>query len=368
MILIFSDFLMMKDCNTIHFGDLDNVKKVSKQNKSLKVIVWNRSALARSYGIEDELRFVYWAVLVGNDFTGHFSSALLGLGTSELTKSKDRLLEAFVNNTISWNPATSILDEECRQAVFYSIAFYQLEDLTPFMLERYKTVNQLEEVPDIEEGLRLSKEMKSALSEFCSSSSGKGKQKQKNNISNSGVEMAKLVLSFLGAGIEGGQSYVGNIVTKNHIDTLKKMLEAIAEKKIESNFKGSKLYYIDQKVANLFQLLIREIEKKLREVPSKTGKPFKPSECYDGVTFHNLMNEFHVAEDAEGLSQAMNKMKIQDSTPAPASAPAPQTSSKKKDKTPAAPPKNALPADAYRDQILRQIEKDRVTIIHGETG
>lgn len=27
-----------------------------------------------------------------------------------------------------------------------------------------------------------------------------------------------------------------------------------------------------------------------------------------------------------------------------------------------------LPTDAYREQILSQIEKDRVTIIHGETG
>jgi hypothetical protein len=36
---------------------------------------------------------------------------------------------------------------------------------------------------------------------------------------------------------------------------------------------------------------------------------------------------------------------------------------------PAAPTKpGALPADAYRQQILDQVARDRVTIIHGETG
>ncbi len=64
------------------------------------------------------------------------------------------------------------------------------------------------------------------------------------------------------------------------------------------------------------------------------------------------MMQKHMAEDATALAESMSKMKIEE----------------KQSKE--APPanKNALPTDAYREQILKQIERDRVTIIHGETG
>lgn len=38
------------------------------------------------------------------------------------------------------------------------------------------------------------------------------------------------------------------------------------------------------------------------------------------------------------------------------------------DAEPPTPVKQALPIDAYREEILHRIARDRVTVIHGETG
>ena len=63
------------------------------------------------------------------------------------------------------------------------------------------------------------------------------------------------------------------------------------------------------------------------------------------------MLQKHTSDEANALATSMNQMKIEDR-------PTKESIAKS----------NALPTDAYREQILEQIERDRVTIIHGETG
>lgn len=95
----------------------------------------------------------------------------------------------------------------------------------------------------------------------------------------------------------------------------------------------------------------------------------QPTECYDGVLFHNLLHDNAVnavpeSELASKLRQLMLAAPSSGPTPstAPVDVPPPPPPQ------PAAKPSTALPTDAYREEILQQIERDRVTIIHGETG
>ncbi len=256
----------MRDCPTIRFGDLDNIAKPGKQGKStLNVPVWSRTELTQAYGIEDELNFIYWALLVGNDYTEHFSHSQLGFPAGDRFPSKDRLLEAFIDGEVSWDPMAAIVLEECRQAVVYSIRVYQLEDVTPLLIEKYKTVNQLEDLSDLEEGLRLSRVVKNTLYNWFAAN----KNQQQN--------LASWTLSFLESTLQNSKSLLGDVVTVHHIAAFKEMLTAIASKRTDTKFLGTKLHYVDQKAANIYQLLIREVDKLMKGGNELAGKPFKVS-------------------------------------------------------------------------------------------
>lgn len=259
---------MMKHCKTIRFGDLDNVTK--KLSAGLSVPVWKRSSLATAYNV-GEMQLVHWAILVGNDFTDHFPKSTLGQSGHQDSSS---LLQKFINDEITWDPA-GIQDEDCRQAVLYSIAFYELEDLKPFMLEKYKTKNQLDEQNDVDVGLRLPAHIKAALKTWLPTSVKEPKKK------NTAVDITRATISFLEIlrQEDNKLNATVDILAAEHIDALQKMTLAISAKKFETKFKGTKLQYNDQKIANLYQLIVKEVGKFMQAASDKHVKPFKVVSC-----------------------------------------------------------------------------------------
>lgn len=104
------------------------------------------------------------------------------------------------------------------------------------------------------------------------------------------------------------------------------------------------------------------------------------SACFDGILFHNFMHDCRTKSNdvnVEDLTSKMQDLQVA-ATPRDAKVPAAKekkaSKAKKEAEVNASPPpppatsSTALPADAYREQILQQIARDRVTIIHGETG
>lgn len=261
----------MKHCRTIRFGELDTASK--KVGKGLTARVWKREALATAYAFESELHMVYWAILVGNDFTDHFPRNRLGyVGPSDM----DESLRALASEEIVWRPE-GIEDVDARQAVLYSVAFYELEDLKPFMLDQYKTVNQLEELPDVDEGVRLSKALKETVRSWFTAA---GHVKASSKKQTTGTELARLAIAFLESLRQEDAPMTVEILQAEHIDACQRMVTSLAEKKPPTDdvYRGKHLQYNDQKVANLFQLLIRELFHLVKGASDKRSvKPFKVS-------------------------------------------------------------------------------------------
>lgn len=365
---------MMKNCQTIRFGDLDNVSK--KLDKGLSVRVWKRATLAKHLGCT-ELQFVQWAILRGNDFTQHFSHQILGI---DEYSDFDELFDRIVDGTITWHPA-SIDDESAQQAVLYSFAFYELEDLQPFMLEKYKTVKQLEGLHDVDDGLHISATMKAAIKEWL---------QQKANSKASFTEISRLAIEFIEVARREHLAKDVSIVQIEHIDALRKMLTALGTKSFDTSFRGSKCQYVDQKVSNFYQLVVREVGKFKTEISTnKAMKPYKvriahslfmhtkssfdilsnlqPWDCFDGLIFHNLMHDHFISVSEESdLATKLSALMLEAPSSSPERIDSSISSAAAED--PARPVNNSLPTDAYRQQILDQISRDRVTIIHGETG
>ena len=129
----------------------------------------------------------------------------------------------------------------------------------------------------------------------------------------------------------------------------------------------------------------------LRLLPEETvrAKYNSPRHLYSGVYFHSVLRKM-IASTAIPYSQLLGAGK---GTPVPASSAkkaqaagsAPSTPSSadddgchtppwdapsliEKEDAPAEPENEILPIDAFREEILQRIRRDRVTIIHGETG
>jgi hypothetical protein len=275
ILCLISDFLMMKDCKVIKFGDLDHLAITPKgsQRKGKRactdVRVWSRRQLAAAYDIPDERSLVLWAIIKGNDFTEHFTLRQLHLPLEIVSSSRDAMLKAVSEHGGSWDPMTAIADEYSRQAVAYSLAFYELEDLTPFMLEKYKTVNQLEELGDLEEGLRLSKASKLAFRDWF-----------QNNLTKTmpsylKANPANLVILFLEFLLkEKVPVFQDGFISTVHVEAFQEMVTKIKEKEFCSYFPEGKKAYHDQKVANVFQLLTKEVAKIIKQVDNRDQKMF----------------------------------------------------------------------------------------------
>jgi hypothetical protein len=88
----------------------------------------------------------------------------------------------------------------------------------------------------------------------------------------------------------------------------------------------------------------------------------QPRQYFNAVIFFSELSYLRFSNEMLGKVHPYSQLK-QQSSGAPAS-----TSSAGAKPAPDSAASQTLPIDAHRDTILRKIEMDRVTIIHGETG
>lgn len=254
----------MKNCQVIKLGELDHLT-LSVATGEVSVNVYSRQKLSHFYGIEESL-LVHLGILAGNDFTEHFPRVdLYPKGVDSYVGCLDDLLTAIDKDSLRVEP-DSISDEDFRQAVLFSFAFYDLEDLQPFLLEKYKTKNQLELLPDIDDGLQLNAKLKSSLRQWLIT-------KAPSMNTGNGQELARIAMQFLEEissasyrSLPQAQGDGAAVVTADHIEGLKRMNRSIFAGLLEESFSDTKLIYQDQLVANFYQLIVRELSKHARSV------------------------------------------------------------------------------------------------------
>ena len=123
----------MKDCPYIVFGTLFSTQKSASIHTIGTAVVWRRSRLAKSLGFTDEQQLVEWAILIGNDYTKHFTkSSFIGYSNSYNRQNEFSSVEIMRKFIATQKPPyrLSSADAELELAINYSRAVYNLLDLT----------------------------------------------------------------------------------------------------------------------------------------------------------------------------------------------------------------------------------------------
>jgi hypothetical protein len=125
----------MKDCPYIVFGTLIHRRTSASSRPIGTAVVWRRSRLAKSLGFRDEQQLVEWAILIGNDYTKHFTkSSFIGYSDSSNGQNEFSSLEIMRKYIASQKPPyrLSSANVELELAINYSRAVYNLLDLTSY--------------------------------------------------------------------------------------------------------------------------------------------------------------------------------------------------------------------------------------------
>jgi hypothetical protein len=135
-----SDFHLFSGCRYIRFDQLQLGGSVAL------AIVWTRAALAEMTGLSQS-QLVEWAILIGNDYTGHFAPRVFGEGAAAaLNAERCNLVEAAREYLIATECVQLQSEvEPVRRAMQLSRALYACEDLAAFPPDESSEVEEQEE-------------------------------------------------------------------------------------------------------------------------------------------------------------------------------------------------------------------------------
>eukprot|EP00981_Chlorochromonas_danica_P003151 scaffold630_cov188-Ochromonas_danica.AAC.8 len=420
-----SDFLLMKDCKLIRLGTLDEFTTTTRSSSqphtpltttttttSISIPVWSREKVAALFDISPH-QLVEWGILVGNDFTRHFTANQLNdhFATSCQSRYADDVLDFIKENPPDYQCHSDHYVVETTLA--FCRAFYELEDLTPFYREEFKTISTLdddEEEEELEDGFVVHDDEVDRIEEWL------GQQDLSHIIAGEvNLQLPGLTCSFLESyllqeGLTEGKLSKDRFIEPVHIQCLREMSGSIARSNENNNGKKKKrqgvpleslhftLRWNNIRVGAFYQLVAKEIYHILKETILSSSSncwipPLDPSLIYDGFSFHVRLSRRESSSTAvtaavktttpskeqpvttTTATTAIDKdKKIKDGPSSSLSSlPLSSSASKKKGnkKLFVQEEENAnpiLPVDAHRETILKKIETDRVTIIHGETG
>jgi hypothetical protein len=377
----------MENCPYIEFGSL----QTAPEGGALAA-VHRRAATASSLGLSERL-LLEAAVLCGNDFTSEYALAPPGPGSEFLDapplSEENKSAIATVSAVIEWVQSKDAAFEalparagsELDIALRYSRAFYGLQDLSPYRAELQQCRHAAGHTAQ-EESLNasLSDEEKADLTAWLAArAEGEGEGES------AASQYGQLVLQYVsskpvgprGKGGKGGGRVVvlyGSDVPvgEDHAAALAGMLAALAGAPPSAAYESDPVRagdrarpapsWGDLMAAHAYQLLALRAVRGREEAGRGPLPQFQPMACFDGALFYAHLRGVRaaaaLAEDA--LTDSLANMQI--SRPvqeAAAAAPAPADNK---------PQSQQLPIDAYREEILYRVNRDRVIIIHGETG
>ena len=310
-----SDFLLFRDCRYIAFNCCRRLAR------GASVPVWSRAALAGRLGLPSEARLVEMALLLGNDYTSHFSTAAWERVLADDSRAEHETLNSGAREkpaaVLRWlleKPASWTLqdvdrdddDDETRAlrtAVRFSRAVYELEPTDDF--PRDAESNEPSGAPFVHG------DDDSAFATLIHAASA-----------------AHAVLAHCSA--------VGNAVTDEHQAAFELMFSRIKMKRGNPAAPQPPPRWSDVKVAYVFQRLAR------RALDALATKAIAPLDLFDGPLFHAALREVRLvgvtSSPGEKGGDAAERLAA------------------------------VLPIDTHRDEILENVQRNRVTVLVGETG
>ena len=355
-----TDFLFFPDTPTVFF---DTLESSGIDGKLVRAPVWRRDALAEDLGFPSQELLVEFSILVGNDATGHFRRSLFDtIGGEDSSPIHDadedvKVVDGWAPLPTSYRPSlldclrkqllaagsvrlSSSKSIELQTAIDYSRAFYAMEDVSVFANDNDSDRET--------ESMSLSSEQKEDIKLYTEASTTE-------IVTTCGLD----VIVYL----QQAEVFEDEI-SMLHIKGYEMMLEALAEAHNAEVTSGKfdhplvprppRIKWANIRAAQVFQRAFHEFIKNSERHPEGPMYDLSlhansPSAVYDGHVFHAIMLHLQEEEDKEAKGKAGSV--------------APQiplaTLSSGAD---------ILPIDQHRERILAQIAKDRVTIIHGETG
>eukprot|EP01031_Cornospumella_fuschlensis_P023422 gene23422-28420_t len=416
-----SDMLLMKECSVIKFGAFnDNQYETvtNKGNDTLDIVVpvYSLEKLAKYYQLTTN-QFVTMCILRGNDFTTN----LPGFEAS-------RSFESVFREVKLGHPdrQLSCADPFADAAVRYSYAFYGLEDLTSFYKDEYKTMSQLDELGVLQsetyDGLYAWLEENNELNNISHSLTETSKQSSRHDK----LSYSKMVLDLVLCLIEERcisnspddvEDGITNIIFEHHVSAIREMSDNLIALRLKPpDWQKVNVEWENVKAGEFYQLLVREpmlvydghwfhklASDKKREAPKKKAPepvesasisplpapsaPVSKSALLKGLLAGGVTG--CVQEKAEeGISapngdnsSSLDKLRTpsqvctrQNSKPRTTLATSQdalvskQSQQRQRKETEVSAQGKPLPVDAFKETILSKIQRDRVTIIHGETG
>eukprot|EP01041_Mallomonas_annulata_P016660 gene16660-34677_t len=376
-----SDFLLMKDCPYVTFGSLS---KPMGYSDGCMARVWRRSELAGDLGLS-ESQFVELALLIGNDFTGVFPRSQLQLhietsscshfpGDEDYSKDAIDAMVEYIQSLPDDYQLTSS-NTSLQTALEYSRALYELGDILNY--------------PEDSKHIRLMALCDEQLDSIRTYVKGRvGMNNDKTLVDD---DVASIAIDYLYAFLEDGDGselgedlYSIPLDNVQSLETMVQKLTSVMEMQEEEEGDDgmeSVSLALDKKekalvddtfppqwndviAAHQYQLICKEIFKCIRKnitatTTSNNSKltevTFQPRRCFNGIMYHTLRFEHHekMNEEEEHQQQMDNENgSYSDNNNADEDV---QTNSDGNGSS------NALPIDAFREEILHRVNRDRVT-------
>ena len=380
-----SDFWLMKNIAYIRFEDLLSVKKDMNAKKGIQV--WTRRNLAAALGFSAEEMLVEWGIALGNDFTGESDHNLFSNVPSHILdknnmKRFDMMKQHIKAHGVNFKVKASG-DQYLDSAITFSRMLYDLQDVSLYPLDDEVTpgMSMIEKSALDTTMSNLSEKHKSDIGTYIESQHCI----EKSSPAITPFEVGSMVIEYwsvvllkrLDIDYKGNNKVMSiNIDFSEYInyqmlEALRKMLKILEERQsnvesvcnvtIEAQLKASITgsAHVDKwksfVAAHVYQLSCKQFIRHCSQAIQDVKIPF----LYDPHVFSECL-ELTMLEDSRDsfADSAYNHF-----SHAPIVSPVEKAANHSHHD-----PSTALPIDRYQDVILRRVARDRVTIIHGETG
>lgn len=402
-----SDFYFMKDCPYVPIGNLE-AHPIEKGFVCRARELWTRDVLAASLGLTQD-QLVELAILIGNDYTKHFSRMEYDVKVS-ISGYKVDAIESLREFIIERGPDFRLKSSDnahLQKCIELSRATYNLESVEEFEdINKDEKDEDNEDEDDNESVMALEEDQENFIESEIETfreqviAYSTGTTENTSNTSPSGSVLSKFVINLLEKSQFTGEDDIFPEISPAHVEAFKKMVDFlenglsndyantmanidavdrpkwkdvcashtfqnickavtymyddVEEEAEDGNEEKEDITQDQDLIDGLAKLTVEEKPKYKPLLPSQRPPlPIfnpHPQDYFDGPIFHVIMK----VEDEEAAEAAAALL---------AAAEHANTNAKASVHFP-----DILPIDEHRDSIVNHISTHRVTIIHGETG
>eukprot|EP00603_Paraphysomonas_imperforata_P009533 CAMPEP_0114465236 /NCGR_PEP_ID=MMETSP0104-20121206/8383_1 /TAXON_ID=37642 ORGANISM="Paraphysomonas imperforata, Strain PA2" /NCGR_SAMPLE_ID=MMETSP0104 /ASSEMBLY_ACC=CAM_ASM_000202 /LENGTH=1658 /DNA_ID=CAMNT_0001638425 /DNA_START=38 /DNA_END=5014 /DNA_ORIENTATION=+ len=396
-----SDFWLMKGIGYIRFEDL-----ISHRNIDRGALVWTRERFSQALGFPSEDILLEWSIAVGNDFTAGIDPNLYtnmpsflfdGANMCRYDSLKKYMLEKGGDFRLHSH------DESLTAAVEFSRKIYNLEDVSSFPLDSMMVDSDKEQV---HEGTRHIQPLMSLSERHASKIEGFVHSLDKDIFAKESItahEVGGMVIDYWTVAIFKPRSIkpveaslplevdLADHLNPQNLEALRQMMDILSASDEHNNHvmescltaipdvktDSSLSTWLDFLAAHVYQLTCQQImkclrDKKFHQTNSRRNwkrrrdqflRPVKVHKLYDPHVFTSCLSNIkqNDAKQAASKYDPVNGYISQDISFPCSNSDSPSQSSTNSVNV-------DLPIDKHRESILERIGRDRVTIIHGETG